>query len=356
MAAALESALLELTPTVERVILDNAGRIAIRATMRPDAPIRILCSGHYDTVFSADHPFQTATLIADGHRLNGPGVADMKGGIVVMLAALAAFESTAEADLLGWTVLLTPDEETGSAASADVIAAAAKSHHLGLVFEPSRESGAMVRSRSATAIFTAELAGRSAHAGRNPEEGRNAVTALAEFCLAVAKLPAAIPHTLVNVGNFYGGGTVNIVPDHAAAAINARGSTATAVTALTDQIHALATELNARDGYQLTLSGGFNRDPLQSTPLTERLFANLSQCAVDLGQPALAWAHVSGGSDGNLLHAAGLPVLDGLGPIGGGLHSDREYIELPSLAPRAQLAATFLQRLATGQISLKLPR
>lgn len=355
MADALERALRELTDRVERVPLDGAGRLALRASMRPDAPIRILCSGHYDTVFEAGSSFQSAQLSSDGQRLNGPGVADMKGGIVTMLAALSVFEKTAAAPNIGWTVLLTPDEETGSAASAPVIAAAAQDHDLGLVFEPSRESGAMVRSRSATAIFTAELHGRSAHAGRNPEDGRNAVTALAEFCLAVERLPPSIPDTQINVGNFHGGGTVNIVPDHAVAEINARGSTADAVTKITHEIRRLASTLEARDGYRLNLTGGFNRDPLQSTPLTETLFAQLSNCATDLGQPALEWGHVAGGSDGNLLHAAGLPVLDGLGPVGGGLHSDREYIEVATLPARAQLAATFLQRLSTGQISLSRP-
>ncbi len=355
MAAALEAALLELTPTVERVPLDDQGRVALCATMRPAASPRILCSGHYDTVFDAASPFQTAQVIDHDQRLNGPGVADMKGGIVVMLAALAALETMPAADQIGWTVLLTPDEETGSGVSAALLQQTAQSHHLGLVFEPSRENGAMVRSRAATAVFTAELRGRAAHAGSNPNEGRNAITALAEFCLAVEKLPASLPHTLVNIGNFRGGGAVNIVPDHAIAEINVRAATAEAVTALTAALTALAAALNSRDGFQLKLSGGFDRAPLQSTPYTEHLFAEFSRCAVALGQAPLTWVHVSGGSDGNLLHAAGLPVLDGIGPVGGGLHSDREFVEIASLTARAQLAATFLARIARGEIVLPRP-
>src|SRR5690606_5525325 len=113
-------------------------------------------------------PFQTPQLSPDGTRLIGPGVADMKGGIVMMLAALAAFERTPHRDRLGWTVLLTPDEETGSAASRPVIEAAAAGHDLGLVFEPARDNGNLVRGRAATSIHTVTVHGRAAHAGRDP--------------------------------------------------------------------------------------------------------------------------------------------------------------------------------------------
>ena len=347
MADALEAALLELTPQVERIPLDPAGRVALRATCRPEAARRVLCSGHYDTVFSADHPFQFARLSADGRRLNGPGVADMKGGIVTMLAALGAFEKTEHADKLGWSVLLTPDEETGSVASRSTIEAQAADHELALVFEPARESGDMVRARAATAIFRITIHGRAAHAGRDPSAGRNAIIALAQLCLAVDQLPGAIPDLLVNVGRISGGGTVNIVPDHAVAEINARAVTPAAMQAFEDALAKRVAELNQRDGYRCEVSGGFNRGPLQSTPHTERLFAELQRCGADLGLAPFDWLTVAGGSDGNLLHSAGLPVLDGLGPIGGGLHSSNEYIEALSLTDRARLAALFLHRLAS---------
>ena len=349
MANALESALRELTPDVERVPLHADGRVALRARLRPAAPLRLVCSGHYDTVFGAAHSFQTPRLIGPD-RLNGPGVADMKGGIVAMLASLAAFERTPSASLLGWTVLLTPDEETGSEASRSVIESMAASHHLALVFEPARDSGDMVKSRSATGVFEVTLHGRAAHAGRDPAAGRNAILALAEFCLAVDRLPSSIPNLLVNVGTFTGGGTINIVPDLAHAAINARASTPAAMHAFTAAIADLATQTNARDGYRMELTGQFNRDPLVSTPTTEALFTQLQACGHDLGLAPFDWQAVAGGSDGNLLHGTGLPVLDGLGPVGGGLHSDQEYIEIPTLIQRAQLAALFLHRLATKEI------
>lgn len=351
MADALEAALRELTPDVERVPLADDGRVALRATCRPAAARRILCSGHYDTVFDANHPFQTPRPVT-ADRLNGPGVADMKGGIVAMLAALAAFEQTPTAANLGWTVLLTPDEETGSEASRPVIEAAAREHALGLVFEPARDTGALVRSRAATGIFTLTVHGRAAHAGRDPGAGRNAIVALAELLLAVDRLPARIPDLLINVGAIRGGGTVNIVPDFATADLNARASTKPALLAAEAALADLAATLNQRDGFRAELTGQFNREPLQSTPVTEALFAQLQTCVADLGEPPLEWMHVAGGSDGNLLHAAGLPVLDGLGPVGGGLHSDAEYIETASLPARARRAALLLHRLATREVGL----
>ena len=351
MADALVDSLRKLTPRVERIPLAD-GRFALRAELRPEAPLRVLCSGHYDTVFEPNHPFQIAKVLEGEQRLNGPGVADMKGGLVVMLAALAAFEESPHAASLGWTVLLTPDEETGSEYSATTIEAEAPRHQLGLVFEPARDSGYMVKSRAATGIFEATMQGRAAHAGRDPAAGRNAILALARFCLAVDELPKTVPNLLVNVGHFTGGGTVNIVPDHATAAINARASTPAAMTEFNHALEGLVAESNTDESYHLDFSGQFNRDPLVSTPTTEALFAQLQACGRKLGLAPFNWLAVAGGSDGNLLHAAGLPVLDGLGPIGGGLHSDQEYVELSSLTERAQIAALLLHQLSTKEITI----
>jgi glutamate carboxypeptidase len=350
MAAVLRAALLVFTPDVALLPAGSSGRSILRARLRPEAPTRILLNGHYDTVYEADHPFQRCTLLSPD-RLNGPGVSDMKGGIVTLLAALSAFEKTPHAGRLGFEILLTPDEETGSYFSAPEIAAAARRNDFGLVFEPARPGGEIVRSRKGTGSFTAVCHGRSAH-GAVPEEGRNAIVALAEFITAVNQVPADLPGVLLNVGNVRGGGAINIVPDRAQVELHVRINHPADQRRVLDRLHALAKPINARDGYRLEIHGGFDRPPKECLPAEESVFNEWRRAAADLGQPVPGWIHTGGGSDGNLLSAAGLPCLDGVGPVGGDLHSPTEWIDLPSIAQRAQLAALVLHRIATGEFVL----
>lgn len=351
MAAVLRDACRELTPDVALEPLDAAGRVAVCARLRPTAPIQILCSGHYDTVYGATHPFQKTTQV-EGGRLSGPGVADMKGGLVVMLAALAAFEQTPAAGQLGWEILLTPDEETGSQASRSRIESAAPRFDAALIFEPARENGDLVRSRKGTGIFTLTCHGREAHAGRNPQDGRNAIVALAGVLLGLHRLPDEVPDLMLNVGSIQGGGAVNIVPALASAEINVRiGRTETAAVFL-DRLRALLAPIEAQEGYRFELAGGFNRLPMEAGEVTTRLFEAWQGCARDLGERPFSWVHVGGGSDGNLLSAAGLPCIDGVGVVGGELHSAREWMDLASLTGRARIAALALHRIAAAEIVL----
>jgi len=354
MRAALHSEFSTLPGVrIENVPLAGTGASALRVRQRPDAPLQILLSGHYDTVYGADHPFQKCAQ-PEGDTLRGPGVADMKGGIVVMLTALREFESAPEAHRLGWEVVLTPDEETGSVASRPLLEAAATSKRFrcGLIFEPARENGDLVQSRKGTGIFVATSRGRAAHAGRDAREGRNAIVALAEFLLNIHQPPDELPDALVNIGSVQGGGAVNIVPDHARAEINIRISRTTDAARVVKWLHAVAAPINARDGYRIEISGQFNRLPMEAGPVTTALFAAWQRCAQAVGVAPFSWTHVGGGSDGNLLSAAGLPCLDGLGVIGGHLHSTEEYVHLPSLVERAQVAAHFMKQLAAGTIDL----
>jgi glutamate carboxypeptidase len=277
----------------------------------------------------------------------------MKGGIIVMLAALQAFEQTPRATELGWEVLLTPDEETGSHGSAPHLNAAVQHTQFALVFEPARPNGDIVKSRKGTGGVVATARGRAAHAAKIPNDGRNAILALAEYLLAVSKIPAELPGVLVNVGNIRGGGpATNVVPDFATAEIDVRITRMADREPLLARFHELAAVINARDGFKLEVKGGFNRPPKECVPVEEKIFAAWQRAAADVGVAPFTWVHTGGGSDGNLFSAVGLPNLDGLGPIGDQLHSDREFITTSSIAPRAQVAALVLHRLASGEISL----
>jgi glutamate carboxypeptidase len=352
MRAALRTAF-ERIPGVQIEEIACADTVAaLRLRMRPDAPSRIALSGHFDTVYEANDPFQRCRWL-DADRLNGPGVADMKGGLMTMLAALQAFEDTPHAARLGWEVLLTPDEEIGSRGSGPLFRAAAQHNHFAFVFEPARPNGNIVHSRKGTGGVIVTCRGRAAHAAKIPNDGRNAILALAEFLLAASKIPADLPGVLVNVGNIRGGGpATNVVPDFAEAELDLRITKVADRELLLGRLDALAAEINARDGYRLELKSRFNRPPKECLPAEESLFPEWQRAATDVGVAPFTWVHTGGASDGNLLTAAGLPNFDGLGPIGDHLHSDREFVIVPTIAQRAQVVALFLHRLAAGEIAM----
>ncbi len=352
MRAALRATFAAAFPgaTLDEPALPGTSARALRLVLRPDSPIRVLLNGHYDTVYEACHPFQQARLLGSD-TLNGPGTADMKGGIVVLLAALQAFEETEDASGLGIEILLTPDEETGSRASLDEIDRSARRCHFGLVFEPARAGGEIVRTRKGTGVFTVTSRGRAAH-GAQPELGRNAIAALSEFLVAAHRIPDELPGVMLNIGVIRGGGVINIVPDLAVAELHARISRIEQKDTLAARLAAIAAPINAREGHTIVIEGAFDRPPKECGPAERAAFAALNRCAADLGLAPIDWVDTGGGSDGNLLSAAGLPNLDGLGPIGNHLHSEQEYVHLPSLVTRAQLAALLLHRLATRDLVL----
>lgn len=327
---------------------------ALRVRVRPGSPHRLLLSGHFDTVYEVDDPFQRCQWI-DTDRLNGPGVVDMKGGIVTMLAALQTFERTPNAANVGWEVLLTPDEETGSRGSAPLLVDSARWAQFGLVFEPGRSSGDIVHSRKGTGGIIVTCRGRASHAAKIPNDGRNAIVALAEFLVAANRIPDEMAGVLVNVGNIRGGGpATNVVPDFAEAELDVRITRASDRDRLFARLGALAAEINAREGFKLEFTGGFNRPPKECLPAEEALFPEWQRAARDLGASPFSWVHSGGGSDGNLLSAAGLPNFDGVGPVGDHLHSPREYVDVPTIATRAQIVALFMHRIAMGEIKLPL--
>ena len=335
---------------VDEPALEGTAATALRVRVRPEAPIQLLLSGHYDTVYGPDHPFQHCALL-DPQTLRGPGVADMKGGLIVMLAALQAFEKSGDTARVGYEILLTPDEETGSVGSAPLFAEAAKRYRLALVFEPARPTGDLVRARMGIGLFTATCRGRAAHAGRDPSVGRNAILALCEYLPQADAIKREMTGVMINVGTVRGGGVANIVPDFAQAEINVRVARTESQKTVLERLRERAAPINTREGFRLEIEGRFNRPPKEVTPLEERLFSAWQDCGKAVGA-TFSWQDVGGGSDGNLLSAAGLPCLDGLGVVGDHLHSSEELVRLPSIVERSQIAALFLSRVAAREIEL----
>jgi len=323
---------------------------AISIRKRPDAPVQVFLGIHMDTVYGPDHPLQQVRRV-DERTINGPGVADAKGGLCVMLIALEAFEQSEFADRLGWEILINPDEELGSPGSAGLLRESAGRNHLGLVFEPAHADGALVGERKGSGNFTVVIHGRSAHAGRDFHHGRNAILSAAELVVELERINHTHPGVTVNVGRIDGGGPSNIVPDLAIVRFNVRVPAHQHPKAITGEIQRAIDQVGRRDGIRLELTGGFNSPPRPMDTVTTGLYAQLAACGAELGLNLL-W-HSSGGvSDANKLSAAGLPVIDSLGPAGGNLHSADELMLIPTLTQKAKLTYLLLTRLASGSIAL----
>src|SRR3954452_20882056 len=219
---------LESPAKVEAV--DSTGRTVqiqhrrhLHLTVRPTAPVQLLFTGHMDTVFAADHAFQHTRWLEDG-VLNGPGVADMKGGLAVMLAALKGVERSRGADRLGYEVVINSDEEVGSLGSASLLAQAARGKRAALTYEPAAlPDGTLAGARPGSGNFALVVRGRSAHAGRNPEDGRNALLAAADLALRLNG--ANGPGLKINPSRIEGGSPSNVVPDLAILRVNLRPAT-----------------------------------------------------------------------------------------------------------------------------------
>jgi glutamate carboxypeptidase len=268
-----------------------------------------------------------------------------------MLLALQAYERSPWAEKAGWEVLINPDEEIGSPGSAPLLIQAAKRNHLGLVYEPSFQDGNLVGARKGSGNFTVIARGKAAHAGRNPQLGRNAIDALARFIVGLASLDDAGGAITTNVGYIQGGGPVNVVPDLAECRFNVRVVTQNDQKSFEDSLRRLAEEINKIDGISLELHGGFRRPPKPLDAKTLKLLEHVAECGRDLGL-SLQWRPTGGACDGNNLAAAGLTTIDSLGVTGGDIHSSEEYILLDSLAERAKLTALLLMKLAAGEIEV----
>lgn len=327
---------------------------ALKITARPDAPIQVVLTGHYDTVFPVESAFQRVVTRADG-ALNGPGIADMKGGISVMLAALEAFELHPAKDRVGWNVLLSPDEEIGSPASAPLLAQLGARGHIGMTYEPSLPDGTLAGARKGSGNFHLIVTGKAAHAGRAFDEGRNAIAGAAIIAAALHGLNGKREGVTVNVAKIAGGGPLNVVADNAVVRFNVRVPDAQSAAWTLDAIKEIAAA-PPFEGLTLDLHGGMTRPPKPMDASQSALFEAVRETGALLGQ-SIAWKPSGGVCEGNNLHAAGLPNIDTLGVVGGDIHSDQEYAWPASFGERARLSALILCKVASGEIdAMKLKR
>lgn len=305
----------------------------------PDAAKRVLLCIHMDTVYPVDHEFQQCQALDNGH-INGPGVADAKGGIVVMLAALKALEASPMAGKIGWEVLLNADEEIGSPGSIEFIKQIAGRCDVGLLYEPALPDGTLVSWRKGSGNFSFVVRGKAAHAGREFEKGRNSIVAVARLIDEIAKLNTD-PEVTYNAGRISGGGPLNVVPDLAIGRVNVRVKTVQQQSEVESKFENLVDKFNQLDGISVEQFGGFSSPPKPLCDQTEKLQKRIEAAGEALSLP-VAWRGTGGASDGNKFAAAGLPNVDTLGPLGGSIHSSNEYLIPASLVERAKLSALIL--------------
>jgi glutamate carboxypeptidase len=312
------------------------------------APSVLLC-GHLDTVHEASSDFRSFTVDPSGKRATGPGCVDMKGGLVVALHALEALE--ASGIRVSWTFMLNSDEETGSYHSdAALRSEAAAGYTAGLVFEPAMTDGGLVTQRPGSGQFMIETTGRGGHVGRDFAQSVSAVTALAKCLVRVSELPDVARGKIASVGPLVGGSATNVVPDHAAAWGNVRFENPTIAEELAAELDALASgQPGQLPGIGVRRS--FHRPAKPLTPRVERLALAAREVAESLGQ-RLPFGKTGGVCDGNNMQAVGLATIDTLGVRGGGLHTRDEWMEIPSLVERSQLAAVLIGRICRGVVEL----
>ncbi len=308
---------------------------------QPGTRARVLLAGHLDTVHDPDGEFQKLTIAPDGKTAVGPGCVDMKGGLVIAVAALEALEECGVAASWGFT--LNADEETGTYHSDATLRKEAAGFDVGIALEPALPGGELAIERPGSGQFMIETRGRAAHVGRAFTEGVSAVTALAECLVKVAKMPQPERGMIASVGPLEGGATTNAVPDRARGWGNVRFMTPEIGHELGQMLDALATDDKALP--RVIVKRSFHRPSKPLTPGTQALALMARGAAEDLGQK-LPFAKTGGVCDGNNLQAAGLPTIDTLGVRGGGLHTPTEWIELASLVERCQLLAVLISRLS----------
>jgi glutamate carboxypeptidase len=300
---------------------------------------RVLLIGHMDTVFpagtAAARPFRT-----DGDHALGPGVSDMKGGLLAGLHAISALQAVGVRANV--TFVANPDEEIGSPFSTPHIKALAAAHDVALVLECARANGDIVSARKGIADYEIRLTGRAAHAGVEPEKGRSAILEAALQVVALHALNGRWPSVTVNAGVIEGGTRPNVVAESCRVELDLRAASVEEFDLAAAEVSRIVSHPTL-DGITAQLQLAAHHPPMERTPASARLAAVAATIAGELGF-TVRDALTGGASDANTTSAAGLPTLDGLGPIGGDDHSVDEWLDLVSVVPRTTLLAALIAR------------
>lgn len=299
---------------------------------------KVLIVGHHDTVFPlgtvARRPF-----LREGNIGRGPGIFDMKAGIVQAIYGVAAVPEWYHTE-----ILITADEEVGSHASRSLLVERAHAAGAVLVLEPSADGGALKTARKGTGTFIVTITGRASHAGLEPEKGINALVELAAQVPRIVALARPEVGTTVTPTVAKAGTADNVVPDSATIAVDVRCVLPEEGLRLEREMAALRATL---PGAMVTVTGGLNRPPLHESMTTE-LFAIAQRVAGSINLNNVLGVAVGGGSDGNLTAAAGVRTLDGLGAVGAGAHAETEHVQLQLMPERAALVGVLVQAIVNG--------
>ena len=298
----------------------------------------ILLLGHMDTVFPIG-TLKEMPFYEKDDKVCGPGVLDMKGGLVIALNAIANLQEKREMPDRPITILFTSDEETGSATSRALIEELGSKSELVLVLEPALPDGSLKTWRKGTGDFQVRAHGRASHAGGAHDEGRNAIEEIAYQIIKIQDLTDYAKETTLNVGTIHGGIGSNVVPEFAEVSVDLRIMQIDEYDRITTAMDALRPVL---EGTSLEVTGELNRPPMPFDETMKKTFAKAESIAKKEGITLKAGG-TGGASDANFIAALGIPVLDGLGAVGEGLHSSREYIFTKSLAEKTRLLAALLR-------------
>lgn len=299
---------------------------------------KILFGGHMDTVYP---PSPDITCIQQaGKQLIGPGVADMKGGLIVLWLALSAFQKFRTHNL-SWEIVINPDEEIGSPGSRELWEKKAKTADFGMLFEPCFPNGSLVSERKGGVSFTAVAKGQPAHAGRSYKEGRSAVKALCQFIEKAYALAEKHPNLTVNIADLFSDKPLNIIAEYASCKGNIRSFEESDLARYFNRLVQMAKRISRQQEVSITIYRDLYKTPKLFDDKTKSLYELLSKSAIKLGF-SLSHCPSGGMSDGNILAACGLPTLDTLGVVGGALHTREEFMEIDSTAERAKLLCHFL--------------